>query len=488
MLNRKLLEVLSRLNPTERKRMRLLLQSLYLNKNQQIDVLIALYDYIIQYDADDTHPLLDKAVVFAHFFPDKPYLESEKNSLDGLMSKLFGLVRTFLAQEQLYRDPAQTEYDELLAYLRFCRRHGLEDRFWQTVQTLKKYQKEWPYRDARYYHSQFELSEEIAAFKTLTNSFQDDANISMTLIYLDTYYCIQHLEIASALVYQQTHSQTTLPYDHAAQIEAILAQAEQGGYSQLPLIELYRLIILLIKDPDHKENHSAFEQLLEKNKTNVPIDTLCNLKAYQRYFWSHYYTTSGDPFYRHKLFDMYKEHFEEGYFYVDGNITVTSYRVLIMFALKLGHFDWAKKVLDQHPPERICGTRYPAEAYNLNLAEYYFYIKEYDSAVGKLNYRLFENPNLSILADVLLIKIYVETHDDLLDSRMKALEQKIRRVKIADGSKARYNNFLKKLDKIIRHIWQKKTARFEKMTQELKSIPNIIEREWLLEKLEERAK
>ncbi len=487
MLNRKLLEVLSRLDYAERKRLRLFLQSPYFNSAQQVDILIGLYDYIILYEAKENHPLLDKAVVFAHFFPDRFYQEGKKNDLDGLMSKLFSLVRSFLSQEQLHRNAPETEYRELFALLQFCRKNGLEERFWQIVQALKKVQEEWPYRDARYYHRQFELAEEIAAFRTLTNSFQDDANISTTSVYLDAYYSILHLEMACALLYQRQLSQNNFQYD-TTQIEPILSLIDKSGLGRLPLIELYRLIFQLLQHPDNQSIHEEFEILLEKNKSEIPMDTLCNLKAYQRHFWVRRYTKSGDPFYRFKLFDLYKEHFEQGYFYLDGSISVNAYRMLITFALKLGHFDWVKKVLDQHPPERICGTRYPAEAYNLNLAEYHFYTKEYRQSVENLNYRLFENPNLSILVDVLLIKIYVETNDDLLDSRMRALEQKIRRAKLSATAKIRYTNFLKKLDKIIRHIWQKNSVRYEKMAREIKSIPNIIEREWLLEKLEERSK
>jgi len=152
--------------------------------------------------------------------------------------------------------------------------------------------------------------------------------------------------------------------------------------------------------------------------------------------------------------------------------------------LKLGHFEWAKNILDIHTPERICSTKYPVEAYNLNFAEYYFYKNEYEKAKGKLTYRLFENPHFSILADLLLIKIYFETEDELLDSRMKALEQKVRRTKISAEAKSRYYNFLNKLDKIIRYSWQKDSPKRSKLIEDIKTIPNIIQREWLLEKSE----
>lgn len=481
------MEVLCRLDPNERKRLRFFLQSPYFNPAYQTLTLLELYDYIILYDADETHPMLDKALVFARFMPHKTYQEGGKSGLDTHMTNLFNLVRAFLRQERLQRQSHETEFDELFSWLEFCRKHGLEERFWQVVQALKKLQEERPYRDALYFHQQFKLAEEIATFRTLSNSLQDDANITSTSTYLDTYYSILHLEIKCALQYQQHITQSEIQQD-MTQINQIIELAVKGGFEHLPLFELYRVIFQLLSDPDNEQLQAHLENLLDTHRTNIPPDIMANLKAYERYFWIRNYTKSGDPFYRQKLFNLYREHFEQGYFYIDGSITLTSLRMLVVFALKLGHFEWVKKVLDEHPPARICGTRYAAEAHSLNLAEYHFYRQEYDEATEKLQYRLFENPNFNIFVDVLLIKIYMETGDDLLDSRMKALDQKLRRMKLAKEANARYTNFLKKLDKIIRHIWDKKSARYQKMMEELKSTPHIIEREWLLEMLEKQAR
>ena len=447
-----------------------------------------LYDYIMSADAVEMHPMLNKADVFARFFPDKIFKEGEKSSLDSLMSKLFSLVRTFLAQDKIERQSYETEYRELFAWLKFCRKHGLEERFWQVQQALEKLQEEHPYRDAVYFHRQFKLAEEVASFRTLSNSLQDDANIENTSTYLDTYYSITHLEIMCALQYQRQHLIESETQQDNTQITQILALAARGGFEHLPLFELYMIIFKLLSDPDNDDLRTTFEQLLEQHSPNIPQEILSNLKAYERYLWIRHYSQNGDPFYRQKLFTLYKEHFEQGFFYIDGNINVTSLRMLVVFALKLGQFDWIKSVLDNHPPARICGTRYAAEAHSLNMAEYYFYKREFAEAAEKLQYRLFENPNFSILVDVLLIKIYVETRDDLLDTRMKALKQKVRRMQLGAESSARYSNFLKKLDKIHRHIWHKKSASYGKMMQEIKSMPQIIEREWLMEKLEEMAK
>ena len=112
-----------------------------------------------------------------------------------------------------------------------------------------------------------------------------------------------------------------------------------------------------------------------------------------------------------------------------------------------------------------------------------FHTKEYAEAEAKLTYRAFENPNFSIMADLLLIKIYYETDSELLESRMKALEQKVRRSKISAETKAGYYNFLKKLDKVIKYGWQKSSPKRDKLVEEIKTTPSVIDREWLLSNL-----
>ena len=92
MLHRKLLEVLSRLRQADHKRLRHFLESVYFNHIRKPGDIIRLYDYIMEREADESHPELSKTAVFHSFFPDKPFHENEKNPLDSLASDLFGLA------------------------------------------------------------------------------------------------------------------------------------------------------------------------------------------------------------------------------------------------------------------------------------------------------------------------------------------------------------------------------------------------------------
>ena len=59
----------------------------------------------------------------------------------------------------------------------------------------------------------------------------------------------------------------------------------------------------------------------------------------------------------------------------------------------------------------------------------------------------------------------------------------MRRSKLSTESKLPYLNFIQKLDKIIKARWQKDTQKTAKLADEIRQMPAILQREWLLEVL-----
>ncbi len=478
MLNRKLLEVLKLLNASEHARLRLFLLSPYFNNRSNASELIRLYDYIMAYQAEEEHPELSKAAVALIFFPEKPFLEGQKGPLDTLASDLFSMSKRFLAQ--VAYEEKDLEFDEGLTLAKFYRHYGMEERYWQVIETLRKIQRKTMHRDATYFQKQFYLEDEAGLFETLNNRFEDDANVVVTIQNLDIAYAINKLDLLCALTYQQKHSQLNFDLSDPL-VQAVFSLPE--SYPKVQQYEIYRLVYQLIQQPENDSAFTSFETLVEQYKTEIPFDKLRNLKAYYRFFWNRRYVKSGGSMVRHQMFEVYKEHYEQGYFYEGDAIMINSLKALVLSGLKVAQLDWVKKVLDEHPPSRICGTKHPVEAHSLCLAEYYLYLQEYPKALNTLTYKHFDNPNYSLWAEMLLIKIYFETEDELLEYRMKALDQKVRRTKISAETKQRYYRFLQKLDKIIKYGWGKDSPKRAKLIEEIKTTPGIIEREWLLEKL-----
>jgi hypothetical protein len=480
MLNKKLMEVLSRLSKAEHKRLRLFIQSPYFNTGLNEEILLSLYDYLAKYRFEEEAAELQKEVVSALFFPDKVFKMKEKGPLDMLCSDLFKMVRRFL--EQISTEKG-TETSELLALSKFYDKYGLEDRFKASIDQVRKNLEKETIRESDYFHTQFVLEDQVAHFQTLNNSYEGDANLMAAHESIDLYYLIIKLQFLCGLSFQRKLSSSIEQGDSVTNkfVREVIDQYHEHG---IPVIRLHNYVLKLIHDENNADVFNKFEYEIEEYKSSISEATLKNLMAYYRYFWVRRYLKASDPSTSGRLFEIYQKHFEAGYFFIGDNISISALRSLLLFALKTKKFDWIKGVLDSVPPSRIIGTRYPNEVHSLNYAEYYFEVNQYDLAHGLLIYKNFENPLFGMMADLLIIKMYYETNEDLLDSRMKALDMKVRRSKLSSDFKERYLNFLKKLYKIlkIRHVGSKEAR--SKLLTEIKMDPNVVSKEWLLSKLE----
>jgi hypothetical protein len=480
MLNRKLLEILIRFDATEHKRFRQFILSPYFTYGRSSNEIVRLYDYIMEYGARENDPALDKRVASAYIFPDKSFLEKGKNPIDTLTSDLVRLIRQFLFQQEAER--RMNEAREGLPLARFYRTFGLEERFLQTIQSIQQAMDNASSGDEHYYLDRYFLEVEIHSFKALYNSNEDDVNLSVALRYLDNFFAISRLNISCALQFQ--NRMADLPDQSVFDLTNLLLNLmKENKFHQEPLAKIYAAAFNLICDPYNNDALLAFELMLKENKGYIGFDQYASLLTYHRAIVTANYRKHGSEVYLNKLLDLSLEHLKGGYLYIDGKITTPALRLITMLLLRLNRFEEAKQFLDAHPPETIGGTRFPVESYEMNYAEYHFFMKEYDAALNKLNYRLFENVNYSIQADVLLIKIYFETQDELLEPRSKALLQKVRRSGIAPDKKEMYLNFLKKLTKIVKFGWDKRSDKKAALIEEIKETGVIIEREWLLRQI-----
>lgn len=478
MLNRKVLEILKRLDVNERKQLRLFLASPYFVHGMNSEKILRLYDLIIQYDAEESRPGLDKKKLSRLFFPNSVYRENEKGPLDKIASDLFRLIRRFLAQSTF--DEATGDAAEFLNLAKFYRKHGMEERIEAALQSARKLNASVSKQDAESVFNQFRLEEEDVLFRSTFGSGENDLNLIAAQNQLDVFYCIKTLEAACLLEYQRRKTQIDAPSAEVL-LEPITHLLKSANVAEAPLVKIFGFVLQLLRNDYDEDQLHTLEQLLGRYEPMITDEVFKSLMAYNRLFWVMKYQKSVDINLRQKVFGMHKAHLEKGYFYIDGKIPMTSFRNLIMFGLKMEQYDWVNQFFEAHQPDRISGTRFPAEVYSINFAEYQFYLGHYEKAQDMLVYRLFEHPGMSVTADLLLIKIYYKTQSELIFSRIKALDQKIRRSTQSKEVKERYLNFLRKLDKILKYGWQKRSVKRNRLIEEIKSTKAIAQREWLLE-------
>jgi hypothetical protein len=480
MINKKLLEVLSRLSNEEHRQLKLFLQSpfFYQDIRRSPAEIIRLYEYIMRYHADENSPELEKPLVSKLFFPEKAYKEKEKGPIDALTTDMFSLVRSFIG---LGQEKKPSEETQLLKLMAFYRKFGLEERFERTQQALEKQLDAQSIQDTRYFMTHFLMTEEVFKQKGLQSDSDTGSSIVHLLTHLDMYYAINRLSYMGIITEQQKlfeEAENTEP--EYIMNNAVLTFADSKIGKSNAAIQL-SLSILQKSENTILDEVLQFGNQIKAHESELSKEQLIYFYSYYRNLLSQQYSRNGTPETQKQLFETLQVHLNKGLLYYDEHMHIANLRMLTTHALKQNQTEWIRKVLEQHPPERLCGTKYPKEACDLNWAEYYFHLKDYEKAAQRLEYKPFEHPMLSIIAEALLLKIYYVTNNELLDARMHALRQKVRRSKLSPPIKTRYNNFIRLLGNLDRLKTALHIEPASQLVDEITSTPNVMHREWLLE-------
>lgn len=477
MVNKKLIEILQHLTAKERKELLKFTASPYHNRAFDAELQMELLKLILTSLEKGSFDRLTKAYLQSQFYPSHPFKDKEKNLIDALASKLLRLVQSFLYFNS-HNSPS-VEVDKQLALAKFYRQHNLEHRFWQTIKQLKRFQANRKERGAWYYLDGFQIEVEVGFFKSIFNNYLDDANLVAAHRNLDKCFAILKLENAAALQFQVSLNDQEV--ESVFKISDWLIEEYKAlTTTQTPLAELYKDLISMLKRQPAQEEIVALERKILANREIMPELNLRNLMAYQRYFVIRQYQAQKSKTGQlRNIFELFQKHLAAGYFDIADKILPASLKSLVNTGLKLGEEEWVSALLKEYPPNRITGTKYPYEAHGLCWAELLFSQGKFIEAQDHLNYRKFENINYSILADVLLIKIYLATEDDLVESRINALEQKVRRSRLASANKRPYLNFLKIVSAYVKYGWESGSDRWYKLQREVEKTVPLIEREWL---------
>lgn len=477
MISLRVTEVVTSLSTEELDRLHDFLLSPYHNSGYNSKRIVSLFEKIRE--ALDANRIgeLSKEELNREFYPEHTFVAKKKNPIDALSSDLFGKFKDFLFYEAI----SGPDYDvhRVLALAVFYRVNSYEDRFWQLIKQFRKTHAKKGLRNANYYLDAFLIEAEVSSFLSIFNTYTDDANLLVSHRYLDQFYATQKLECAAILAFQEQLGENI---DSQEKRTTPLLTDNFSEYSsfQTPLARYHKTILEWLNQPPSAAQLEAFFQALKGDEQEIATNKFRNLMAFYRFFLNRQYRNeaTGLELLR-KVFSVFRDHLEQGYFLVDDKLMPISLKAIISLATKLGEIAWAKSILQQYPPTRITGTRYPEETHSLCDAEVLFANQEFAAAQDKLNYRNFENVNYSILADVLLIKIYYMQNDDLIENRIPALEKKVRRSKLAQRDKTAYINFLRFLLRVLKYEHDKHSKKWQKLKTDLQNTVPMLQREWL---------
>ncbi len=457
-------------------------------KNHKHDDLRVLLDYTIV--CLRQQQLFDKAQAFYFVFGDRTYSESTINSL---MSHLMKMAQQFIHLRQSnYRSAAQIQ----LSVATFLRERNLESKFLNVIEQLQKENEAVTVRDKEQLFFSYLTEFEYYRYQSLYNHRVNDVNLLKTIQYLDQYYAVAKLELATTLLMQS--KETALDLIEIIPMATITELLDQSPLHIFPVAEAFKLSHHLIARVDEGDIYfKQLKELIREHSDELPSVHLKMFCTFLRNYCTARYNRGSETFLS-ELFALYQEHLAEGHLFENGGLTPSIINNIVRVGLKLKSYDWVAQFLHnrQYP---IIGT-YQADAlYNFYLAQYHFSIGQFEKSEELLlgestesYYQLFKDERLVIEALQLELKIYYETHqtEDFLQDKLKAFRIKV----VRKGEKTLVQhyveavlNFVKMFKKLL--LYQNKievTARnkrqpiIEQVRQILQELPSpLVEKEWI---------
>lgn len=480
MTNSKLLEIIRAFDENEFYRLGLFLRSPYFQEKGISKDEMQLFVYLETLFPDFPAEEIEQSKVYERLFPGQPFIVGK---LGKMMSGLLKQIERFLIQ--LIQEEETDSFKKTISLAAFFRKKKMSRLYGITFKKLKRKQATIPRKNKEDLYHDFLLEREIAEHQILYNKRKADLNLPATLKSLDVFYLATKLEYSCGLLSQSNFHIPVDLRDSLSILEKIAPSFEEDNFLGIPLIKTYAQMFVVLQDMNNLEAYAKLERLLEESKEELPLDQLKALQAFCRSFYIHQFN-HGNHQLLEKAHQLYKTHLEEGYLLQNGGLLAGNFRNMVVIGLRQKEYEWVATFLETYK-DKIIGTEFPQDAYHFNMAHYYFELKDYESA---LNYLVdnYEDLYYHIGAKRMEIKIYYEQDSVLLEPKMDAFKIFIHRLsnkKLVEMARKGNNNFINALKQIIATATRYDTKRIARIKEKIAKQEMIIEKNWLLEKIEE---
>jgi len=469
MRNSSLFELFNTLSTAERADFGLFIRSPWCNDYPHLEAQTQLLNYM----AEAAEP--DKETAYSSIFPDQPFVD---NKMEKLMSATLKSLRRWIVLRLHDSEP-----EELLELAKFYGTRRLDERFERTIVQARALLEDKTVHEIPDYLLRYLVEYELSTYRTINNLKKDDANFTNTLLALDRFYLVTRLK-NTALLQQQS---LFLPLEMPAFgkfLPGMLEEMKQHKALQTPLVQLYeRVYAMSVGDGLTDTDLTDFLQFMADHTTRLNAETLDVAAVCACNYCTRMYNQSRFEMLP-VLFDVLCHRISSGHLYnPERKMRVSDFLLIVHVALRLKKFDWVKSFLEDNKG-RLYGIQTPEEAWNFNYARYLFFTGQSDEALDYLS-ATYEELFYKISAKILELQILYEQDAEILISKLDAAKLFFfREKKITPDKRALYNDFVDMLKQMINPKTLGNRERAGKLIAKVKRLQNIVERDWILEKLE----
>lgn len=469
-------ESICSLSSSQKKAFSEFISSAYFNKNK---TLTKVANEIILESQKPTSKISDKQVFWSRLFPSKKWNEQ---SLKDMLSDLMRLLENFLAHQSLSED------QKTRLVLDGMNKHKMHKPFSRYYKRTQKLKKNAAYLNTSQLYEGVRTQEIVDHHHFLQGKRNYTEAIQSKLDHLEWFYMLQKLECCCEMLNRMTVLKSEY---NIISLEESLRQLENNWsfYEKNHLIVIYYQVIQTFLHSDHEQAFQTLKKYLQQYISDLSKDQGVAVLTFARNYCTRQLNV-GKTEYLSEIFLLYKMSLTHGYLLDNGLISQFVYKNIVTAACRLGEFDWAKIFIETY--KKHLEKDIQENAYNYNLATYYYSQKMYDKAIVLLQGIQYTDVYYSTDARVMLLKMYYDLEEDVallsLCNSFKAFILRDKKLSVYQSKS--YQNLIRFTKKLFLLKEQKnylKTELFEhkkaRLSKQINSA-NIANKQWVLKKWE----
>ncbi len=417
---------------------------------------------------------IDNETFWKKIYPDKSYEDVKFRKLN---SDFNHLVEKFLVLEEFNMDK---QNQTLLKIQSLSRRGGVKmnESLQRDVEFGRKID---PNRNANYYLNMYNIEKSIFRLISDEERKKDfkDINIDKISENLDIYFIAEKLKYYSDILSWNQIYNTSL---NMRGIDIVIKLANNPLFRDVPVIAIFIKIIQIKTGKDQIENYYLLKELINqylylfpKNEAKEIMDQVLNFTISQ--------VNKGNKAFEKESLDLYKKSLKEEIVFNDQVLDVSDYRNIAVMGLRVGDYKWVENFLEEY--KNNIEEKMRLNAYFFSKARLETYRKNHSLVIEYLNKINYDDVWYNINGRSLLIAAYYELQEiDALESLLNSYKAFINREKLLQKSRKKiFLDFIKytsKLMKLSKHDKEK----LKKLKKDLIETPGVVNKPWLLEKID----
>ncbi|MEO1711958.1 MAG: hypothetical protein AAFU60_01365 [Bacteroidota bacterium] len=450
----------------------------YHNKHRAVQQLV---DYLSTCWPAFSEEKIETTYLLKKAFPKEPKAAAQ---LPVLLTYATRLLEQFLIAEKVRETPVESEI-LLLEQLRSRGLHRWFEKKWS--QALQKSSQELP-KGSLYYWYQWQLATEGDYHFAEIGRHQQDGRLQTKQEQLDHFFLSEKLKDACEMLIRKAILR--VEFDQkllSPALEEIAGSWEH--YREQPVIAIYYQIYRLL-DGQYGEPFEDLLQFIGEREEALPFAEVQNVYNYlQNYCIGQ--VNRGDSSYLKRSFAVFQLQLNKGLLLVNGTLPEWHYKNIVTIGLRVKEFTFIRAFIEDY--RTILPIQQQETAYSFNLASYYYESGQPEKVLKLLAHMEYSDFRYYMGAKSMLLRTYYDLQEEeAMDSLAAAFKQYLKRNQKMAGPRLqafeRLLNYTRKAMGIRRRIgFSKKEVlqkEFAKLDKEVAEQTQIINRNWLLSRVE----